>query len=245
MSARAVMRPLAGVLSVVNVANPQQLDSADPKQVATAGAGDFAIQVDLGSATAIDSVFVGHTTAAAGEGLVIHSGLVSGYENLIGQYDPLQSSLYAGRRHYWASFPVVTARYITIHAQLAAPIHIGVVAVGKGWRPERGAEWGGGAGLVDTGTATRRRDGGFGIDPGVRAITLQWTFGDLSDAEVEGLFAVLHDLGETGTALVIEGDDAGPTRSEQLHWGRFARIESYERQDRGTTRWSLRFEDWA
>lgn len=256
MTVRAIMKPepfvSGGGVGFYNAAN---VISIEPKQVAVTQVGYQALQFNLAGAKSIDTLWLGYLSSIGGNDLgpvdVTFLALDgSGNAVTLGTAALLPTSPPAGRRHavlelaepYTAT--TFAARLDNGAAGLAG-IAVGCFAVGSSFRPTWGGEWGGGVGLTDTGTATRRRDGGFGIDPGVSAAQLQWTFGDLSDAERAQLFGMLKQRGATTTPfLVIEGGDAGPTSTEEVHWGLFTRIEPYERQAPGMSRWSLRFEDW-
>lgn len=251
MSMRAIVRPealvtsgISGLIGGANVLRPE------PKQVAVSSGGYLAVQANLPGATLVDTLLVGFVGSAgvALDGLTFSFlALRAGNQVQLGAASLLATRVRSGRRHALLQLSQPQVLDVVAFYLDGAPagISIGLFAAGLAFRPTWGGEWGGGVGLVDTASVTRRKDGGFGIDPGVRAMLPQWTFGDLSDTERTDLFGLLHGCGESEPMLVIEGDDTGPTLSEQIHWGLFTRIEAYERTAPGTTRWSLRFQDWV
>lgn len=257
MSVRAIMRPASlGPSFAGGLLGSGNLLSSEPKAVAVSNGQtpDANFVVPNNAPIEVDT-FVLAFVGASGvnlDALSVNFGLRSGGGNItVGRTALLPSRISGGRRHAVLQLaqPLQSTLFgfnvTTDNGPPPAGISFGLFAVGRAFRPTWGGEWGGGVGLVDTASVTRRKDGGFGIDPGVRAMLPQWTFGDLSDTERTDLFGLLHGCGESEPMLVIEGDDTGPTLSEQIHWGLFTRIEAYERTAPGTTRWSLRFQDWV
>lgn len=248
MSTHGIVCPLAATIAGDGMSALNRALTVEPKEVAVSAAGG-AIQVtlDLGAATQIDTVYIGFTNAGDATALQLSHGLANGFQtNIDAPIAPAATKRLDPVRHYFKWLPVpVNARYIGIAGNVPAGFEIGVIAVGKAWSPAYGQEMGSGRGIIDTGSATRRLDGGFGIVRGARAGTWQWTLGDLSDEERDELYALLFAIGETGTALVIEDTELGGVQADKLHWSLFRRIEAYERRDVGLTRWGLKLEDWA
>lgn len=255
MSVRSILRPalltLNGSFGLLGTSN---LLSPEPKTVAvsTGQTPDANFLVQTNTSIVVDTFILGFVDGAGLDTLTVNFGGRAGVENIVvAQAALLPTKVLGGRRHAVVQlaepFESNLFGFNVVGASGSPPagISFGLFAVGRAFRPTWGGEWGGGVGLVDTATVTRRRDGGFGIDPGVRAMLPQWTFGDLSDTERADLFGLLHNAGESEPMLVIEGADTGPTLSEQVHWGLFTRIEAYERTAPGSTRWSLRFQDWV
>lgn len=247
MSIRAIMRPLALAPNYADgLAPSRNLLSPEPKSVAIVSKANVDVNFVPAAPTLVDTFFLGFIDGGGADlaGLNVRIGT----REVTWQATILPTKIPGGRRHALIQLaqPVASDLFgFVIQAPAVASLTIGVYAVGRAFRPTWGGEWGGGVGLVDTASVTRRKDGGFGIDPGVRAMLPQWTFGDLSDTERTDLFGLLHGCGESEPMLVIEGDDTGSTLSEQVHWGLFTRIEAYERTAPGMTRWSLRFQDWG
>lgn len=247
---RALVNPLPmAITAPANIVGAARLATPEPKEVAVAGdlPGNWSIVVDLGSAQLIDTVAV-LFLRGDDPSVVCYYGLDNVWQQ---QFAPNAAALPTlasdQRRDRVMTVPApVRARYVGIGRERASAsrVELGVIVIGRAFRPQWGGEWGGGVGLADTGQVTRRRDGGFAIDSGTAAPTLQWIFGDLSDDERRQLFAIVQDRGETKPLLAIEGGDGGPTTSEEVHWGLLTRIEAYERQAPGMTRWSMRFQDW-
>lgn len=250
MSVRSIIAPVAVQdVSGFNVEGAGRVALPEPKQVAIVGndpGTESTIRLKLAQGATIDTIFVGFATA--GETPVgFYSGDNHGFENLLAAAAlPLATLVARGRRHYLLQLAQpISPRYLSLYfGPSSAPFQIGLFAAGLAFRPKWGGEFGGGVGLTDTGAVSRRRDGGFGIDEGVTAAQLQWTFGDLSDVERAQLFALLRERGTSRPAIVIEGEDTGPMLTEEVHYGLFTRIEAYERFAPGMNRWALRFEDW-
>jgi hypothetical protein len=141
----------------------------------------------------------------------------------------------------------VSARYIfvTLTATGGTALQIGVFAAGLAFQPTFGREYGSGRVVTETGAKERLLSGAFGINAGVRAGGYQWTFGELTDAEVETLYDRLFEIGETVSCLMVEDPDVHAYRNARIHWGLLGKIEAYERFAPGASRWSLRIEDWA
>lgn len=248
MSYHALVRPLSATIAATGIAPAWRAMTPEPKEVAVAGsAGAIAITIDFGSVVQLDNVFIGFTNADAATPLQLSYGVAGPWATAVGgARAALPTRLRAPRRHYlWQLEAPVAARYIGIAGNVPAGFQIGVIAAGEAFRPEWGPELGHGRGVIETGSATRRPDGGFGIVKGVRAPTWQWTLGDLSDDERDELYALIVSQGETETLLVIEGGDSEPPLAESVHWSLLTRVEPYERNDPGMTRWALRLQDWA
>lgn len=247
MSVRAIVRPLTLAPNYAEgLASSANLLSPEPKSVALVGGAYVDTNFVSTAPQLVDTFFLGFIDGGGAklDNLVVRLGV----RDVTWPAAILPTKVIGGRRHALVQLaqPVSSDLFgFIIQAPSVLPITIGIFTAGLAFRPTWGGEWGGGVGLVDTASVTRRKDGGFGIDPGVRAMLPQWTFGDLSDTERTDLFGLLHGCGESEPMLVIEGDDTGPTLSEQIHWGLFTRIEAYERTAPGTTRWSLRFQDWV
>lgn len=248
MSYHALARPSQATIAATGIAPAWRMMTPEPKEVAVSVAGGaIAITIDLGAVVQFDTAFVGFTNANPATPLQLSFGIAGAWEVAEGAGKmALPTRTKAPRRHYlWQLGEPVLARYVGIAGNVPAGFQIGVVAAAQSFRPKWGPEFGHGRGIIDTGSATRRPDGGFGIVKGVRAATWQWTLGDLSDEEREELFALVFDRGETETLLAIEGGAIDPPYGESVHWSLLTRVEPYERNDPGMTRWALRIQDWA
>lgn len=159
----------------------------------------------------------------------------------------LSSSAAPPRRHGLFRFPAVLARFITVaFNQPANPIlQVGLLLVGVAFQPTHNREWGSGRQIVDTGSREPLLGGGFGIGEGVRKAVFRWNLGDLTDAEVESLYDMALDRGETRPILVVEDPDATTGLNERIHYGLFDRFDAYERLGPGRTTWALSVTQWV
>lgn len=248
MAVVAIVRPLPISAIGGTFPNVSRLLTPDPKEAAiTSGSGTATIDIDLGASVSFDTIFVGYTSAAAADVLTATYG-TSAYTTTAwgSNIAAADSQLLTPIRHFYSKrASPVTARYIRLTGTFTAGYSIGMACVGLSFNPQYGHEYGGGRGVISTGTAERLFSGGFGIDEGTTAGMWQFTLGDLQPAEVRQLYAIARDRGETKSLLVVEDPDAGSDLAERCHWGIFRKIEAYERLDPANTRWSFTVEDWA
>lgn len=244
-----MIRPLPFTITASsNIANVANVLTPDPKEVATITAGLTAtIDIDLGAIMNIDTGFAGYLSANI-TNLSIQYGTVSPTTTYLatpfgGQNSALVSPDY--HRPYVAAAPV-SARYMRFG--LVSPTvagTVGIIAAGLAVQPAWGHEFGAGRPIEDTGSVDRLFSGGFGIYEGVRVGGYQWSFGDLSDAEVASLYALARDRGQTRSVLIIEDPDQTDGLNERTHWSLFDRLEAYERQVPGASRYAFKVRDWA
>lgn len=228
--------------------NQANLLTADPKEVATLAADAVAIlDIDLGAAKSVDTFYAGFLSANIGNVDIYYGTSTSTDTLLVSGVAHQSSELYDVVRHrpYVAAAPV-TARYIRFNMTPAgAAGTLGVIGVGLAVQPTWGHEFGAGRPVEDTGVVDRLFSGGFGIYEGVRVGGYQWTFGDLSDAELAKLYALAKDRGTTRSILVVEDPDQTDGLNERVHWSLFDRLEPYERQVPGASRYAFKVRDWA
>lgn len=235
-------------------AGAANLLTSDPKEVwADAAAGSAAtIDIDLGAVRAIDTVALAAVYgAAAGASWTITGGVAAHDELTVKAAGALRAIDAAG------AFPAVShalwtgaaanLRYLRI--SLTQPggnpaLKVGRLIAGRAFRPTWNKEWGAGRGVVDTGTATRLPSGGLAMVEGARFGTYAWTLGDLTDAEVEELYALQLAVGETGPLLVVEDPDATAGQRNRIHYGRLAGLRRFDRRSANRTRWEFTVEDW-
>lgn len=220
---------------------------------AAAGTCDLVIDFGANNATALDTVFLGYTNAAAGAALSLYRG--SDTTNLLWAGTMLHSYRAAPLRHGAIVLPAPTAasRYYRLRVDsAAAPLVAGVVAVGTALRPGKGnalpgtgVELGSGRPIADTGRIDRLLGGGFGIQRGTAAGGWQWTLPSLTDVEREQLYALQLDLGGTSPVLVIEDPEQTLGANEGAHWGYLTKSEPWGRQAPGETKWALQVQDWS
>jgi hypothetical protein len=142
----------------------------------------------------------------------------------------------------------VSARYLRLALTQPAgssPLSAGVVMVGRALVPGWNHEWGSGRRPLDTGSSTALPDGGFAVVEGVRKSAWYWTLGDLTDDELDALYEVALDRGETRPLLVVEDPDRTAGLRRRLHYGLFRQLREFERAQRNRTRWELQIEEWG
>lgn len=247
MRTHGIMRPLPMAIAGTGFSLPQRVASEEPKEVAVALGGAASITLDLLGVTNIDTIFVGFTNDAGAGQLRWSYGVAGPTETIVENLAPAPTKQIAARRHFFRTLEApIAARYVQIYSpNLTAGYEIGVIAIGKAFKPALGPEIGQGRGVIDTGSATRRLDGGFGIVRGARAGTWQWTLGDLTDDERDELYGLILDRGETASVLVFEDLEIGGALGDKLHWSLLQRNEAYERRDPNLNRWALKLQDWA
>jgi len=224
----------------------------DPKEIYDRGtAGTVQIDIDMGAAVALDSFFLGFTNASDTATMIVQTGtgLGSGLSTIEGQ-TPIRAADAIGERSHGFRHldSPVTSRYwrIAFYSEgMTANNQFGILLVGKAFSPEWDREWGSGRRPIDTGKATQLIGGGFGIEKGARKAAFSWTFGDLTDAETQELWAMTMRLGATDPLLVVENASDTVGVNEQLHYGLFSRLDQFERRRPEETKWQLEIEQWV
>lgn len=228
--------------------------SADPKEVWADGpAGASArIDIDLGQVREVDTVFLGSLYRAAdGATWSITGGIEDAGETELFQGAVLRVPDAGGVTsevgHAFWTGPAVVVRYLRLTvAQPAgsARLLVGVVLVGRAFVSKYGQEWGAGRKPIDTGSATPLPSGGFAIVEGARKGSYSWTFGDLTVDEVDALYAISLDRGETRPLLIVENPDRSTGLRWRLHYGKLTELKQYERRNPAQTRWEMTIEEW-
>ena len=233
--------PFAGGTGVEN------LLTRDPKEIWVAPSAEAqGIDIDMGAAVTVDSFFLGFTNAGIGATWNIYTatGLTTGLVVVhTGAMRPADS---IGPRHHCfvrLAAPV-TSRYFKIVAAQAgaAPLQSGALVLGLAF--EQWREFGGGRVPVDTGERQDLTSGGFGIGDGVVKAQFNWSFIDLSDAEVARLWAISRARGLRKPIVVVEDADLPAAQNEAIHYGVFDRFQPYERSAPETTRWAFSVLGW-
>jgi hypothetical protein len=254
MSNMAIMKPIApnaindGNGNIGSMAN---LLTPDPKEVIlhSSGVGGASIQVDLGSSQLIDSFFLGGMSYPSGSSLSITggSGSYTSSTHFSGSL-VAPSAVSSPQRQFQfvrLSAPV-SNRYIQfVLTKGSVNATIGLVLVGLSFQPTYNREWGSGRSIIDTGSKEGLLGGGFGIGEGARKAGYRWTFGDLSDAEIDRLYDLALDRGETRPVVAVEDPDQTTGLNERIHYGLFDKFEAFERQNPSQTRWSLSMSEWV
>jgi hypothetical protein len=246
MSSLIVARPFRPVAWSGSPATYDRALSGDPKEAAVLNAQAGVWNFDYGVAVTLDTVFVGYHTGAAAQTVTVTTSATLGGAT-VGTPQPAISLVpfpTDGPAHGFARFNPVMSRYWTVTVS-AGTYNVGVVALAASVQPTYGREYGSGRGFTDTSNISRLFGGGFAIDEGVVIPWFQWTMGELTDAEVEALYAHARRVGESRAILVVEDPDRTAGLNERIHWGLLAKIDAYERFAPGATRWAMRVDDWS
>lgn len=226
--------------------------SPDPKEVwADSASAAVTIELDLGAVVSVDTLYLGAIRGAAPDSLWSITGGVAGSAELVLQQDEeMRAPGIAGTtpdpaQAFWhgAAQSVRFVRIVITPAIGSSPMSIGVVMLGKAFRPTWNHEWGSGRRAIDMGTATPLASGGFSIVPGARKTGWTWTLGDLTDAERDELHEIALAVGETSPVLVCEDPDNTPGLHRRLHYGLFRGLKPYERRNVQRTRWDFTVEE--
>ncbi len=233
---------------------PANLLTPDPKEVwADVAVGTSAtVDVDLGSVQPINTLFLGTVTgAAAGATWAISGGAASYTTTAILAATALRVPDAAGQAptisHAFWTGAMQNVRYLRLTLTQPAgnpPLTAGVLMAGAAFVAGYGHEWGAGRKVIDTGTATPLPSGGFAVVEGARKGSYSWTFGDLTSAEVDALYALQLDRGETRPLLVAEDPAQSAGLRWRLHYGKLMALRQYERRNPSQTRWEMTIEEW-
>ncbi len=221
----------------------------DPRETwAAADAAATSIVADLGQARSVDSIFLGFTNAGAAMSWTIEASAAPGGPwTLIQAAAPLRAADSLGPFHHgYAYLPAAQSwRYwrLSLSASGGAPLEAGVLMLGEAFAKPR--EVGGGRTLIDTGTRTDLVSGGFGMGGGTMKASFNWSYVDLTDAELRRLWAIGWDRGTRRPVLVVEDADLTAGRNEAMHYGVFDRFQAYERREADNTRWALSMVEWT
>ena len=228
---------------------------ADPKDawVDGAGAGPATLELDLGEARTIDTLFLGHCyPLAAGASWTIRGGLAAADEVVLQAASTMRvvdsATRAPERSHTLWHGASAEVRYLSIEIEQAGgydPLSIGSLIVGSAFAPTLGREWGSGRGVIDTGRATPNISGGLAIEHGTRKGTYSWPFGDLTQAEADALYEIQLEVGQTKPLLVVEDPARTVGQFHRIHYARFAALKSYKRRNAAQTRWEFEIEQWA
>jgi hypothetical protein len=258
MSKMILFRPLP-IASLTGDVPVQNLLTAEPKEVIVHPPffGALGLHVDFGAPRSIDSIFLGFMrNYAAGHGVQhVTAGLGGPNETILftlngpGGMAPTASEEPL-RRHWFVKLPApADYRYISFQLGPGAgePVGatIGILAIGKALQTSFNREKGGGRTIIDTGAKEARQDGGFGTGHGTVKAGFRWTWGDLSDAEVEAIYDLGLWAGERRPIVVVEDPDQTPGLNERIHYGLFDKFEAYERGDPSKHRWALSVTQWV
>lgn len=224
----------------------------DPKEVWIDSAVGSAVQfdIDFGEVRAIDTVFLGALVQAHADAVwTITGGATSYTATTIKDVGALRVPERAGRvqrgsHALWHGADVLV-RYLRISVTQPAGqpvLAIGVLMAGVSFVPTWNKEWGGGRSVRDTGTVTRLPSGGVAMVEGARYGSYKWTLGDLTDEEVDYLYELQLDRGETRPLLVVEDPAQTPGLLDRIHYGQLTGIRHFERRNPKQTRWEFQID---
>lgn len=249
MTGVLIVAPQAISLVSVGGTDPANLLTPSPKEVWTApSTAAQAIDIDMGAAVSIDSFFLGHSNAAAAATWTISSatGLGTGLTTIKASGAMRAADSIGPSHHAFHRLAApVTSRYfrLAVTQSGATPLYAGTLVLGKVFEKYR--ELGGGRQLVDTGVRQGQSDGGYGTGTGVTKAQFNFSFIDLTDAEVAQLWAIAKAIGLRKPCLVVEDAALASGQNEAIHYGVFERFEPYARQEANSTRWAFSHEEWA
>jgi hypothetical protein len=245
MSNMIIVKPLAistatapGSSGALNILTP------DPKEVVVGGgAGTYFMNIDMGSSVTIDTVFLGGLSSGTYlSALRSATGMGTGTVSLYSPGAPTVAAPYGFKK---LAAPVASRYFQVDFGNPSAAPMAGVLVLGLAFQPTFNREWGSGRPIIDTGAKEPLLGGGFGIGEGARKGGFRWTFGDLTDAEIETLYDLAKDRGETRSILVCEDPDDTTNLGKRLHYGLFDRLEVFERANPSQTRWSMSMTEWV
>lgn len=255
MSKLIIVQPLPIVVTGASRGNgAANLVTADPKEVwrDDAVGSEAIISIDLGMVRSIDTIFVGYISDPVNTAVTrLTGGSLAPGEFIIQPNTALRVPDAIGLRSavthaLWHGAPVDT-RFINIGLNQpdGLPLYAGLILVGRAFKPVLGQEWGAGRRPIDTGSVTPLLSGGFSIVEGARKRHLNFTLGDLSEAEADQLEALALDRGESRPVLIVENVDRTPGLRQRIHYGLFERWRAFERRNRKQTRWEIGLEEWV
>lgn len=261
MSKMIIFRPIkptsvvatAGMFASTAGLGEGNLLTPEPKEVYddNGGGGVKYLSFDLGAVHQLDCFLLGFIRGGSpGIFFSVAGGIAAHAEfALTGVFGLAQSSSAAPkRRHAFVQIAApIAARYVRIELN-ANDVNfntIGIAAFGRAIKTTHNREKGGGRSIIDTGSKESRQDGGFGIGHGTRKAGFRWTWGDLSDDEIEAIYDLGLEVGETNPIVVVEDPDPTTGLNERIHYGLFDRFEVYERGDPEKHRWALSVTQWV
>lgn len=241
---------LSAVASSGAESSVQNLLTKDPKEIFQATATGRTIWVDLGAAQQVDSFFVGYTNADAGCTVRPYSATsIAGAGSVAlaaaQNVRPADCKTVRSSKLIRLAAPVTSRYFGLLLSGNGSNLQVGAVGFGLAFEVEWDREWGSGRRPIDTGRSTPLIGGGFATQDGVRKGSYQWTFGDLTEAELEKLWGIFLRTGTTNPVIVNEWDGSTVGANEKLHYGLFQRLDPWERREPNATKWSMEVEDWV
>lgn len=243
------IRP-AVLASSAGEASAQNMLTNDPKEVFVASANAARnITFDFGAPVAIDSFYVGYTNATDASMTPYTCTAIDGsgaVQQALAETIRAADCKTVRSGHLMRLAAPVVSRFfmISLSANAGAALQVGIIRLGYSFVAEWDREWGSGRRPIDTGRSTALLSGGFGVQDGARKGAYQWTFGDLTEAELEQLWGVFVRNGTTSPVIVNEWDGSAVGANEKLHYGLFQRLDPWERREPNATKWAMEVEEW-
>jgi hypothetical protein len=185
-----------------------------------------AIDIDLGAATAIDTIALLQTNGSAATWTVLGAATRSGLDTaptlFSGTFAAGSVTPESGRTHALAVLASpATFRWFRIGlAGLFAPIEVGRLVIGRRFQPEVNFSFGAVLGARDLAGGDFSRRGIFLPGDGViqRSIQLRWAHAQRDEAEQQ-ISTLIERVGNRGHLLLCIDPDAHPQRQRRLYFG--------------------------
>lgn len=229
--------------------------SGSPKEIwaDSASGSTVNIDIDLGSAQPIDTVYLGYVSPPdATSSWTITAGAAGYTDAVIKASSPLRAidslTRSPDRTHALWLGNIANVRYLRLSLVQPAgkpALSAGIVMAGKSWRPGFNMERGSGRRVIDLGSVVSLPDGGFAPVEAGRRREFSWTFGDLSESEADELEEHILDFGETRPLLVVEDPDARAGQRNRVHYGLLTGLKAFERKNAAQTSWEFTLQEWT
>lgn len=249
MAGMSILRPeaIAAISTPSSGTGAANLLTASPREVwQTASGVSHSFWIDLGSAISFDTIYLGASDVTAGASWSVYTSVSIGGSTSLVATGAFRLPAASGPRFQsiLTTGAAVSARYIQIAISLptAQAIQIGLLALGKVFT--HAYAYGAGRPLIDTARRTDLIDGGFGIEGGVIKSGFRWRFIDLVTSEIDALFSLARDRGNSKPIIVVEDNTATLPPDGSVHYGLFDKFEAFERADAKDTTWALSMTEW-
>lgn len=239
--------PLAALAVSSGESTKALLSTPSPREAWTSVAGTVhTIDVDLGTAKAVDLAYLGNTNLPVGTTLALSSGTALGAGLSLETTVAARLPLSTGTRcscviERPSGSPVARFFRIEIVCPAAQLVEVGNLCIGPAFRHAYAFQ--SGRQLIDTGRRADLSDGGFGLSAGVTKAAFKWRFVDLTEPEAEYLWQRVRERGTRAPVVAIEKLD-GPPPEPCVHYGLFDRFEAWERANAIDTVWAFSMTEW-
>lgn len=242
--------PVAAVNTTGGDPSQTNLLTNDPKEIYVRGSAlDTDIVLDMGSEREVDSFFLGFTNANGDEQFHFASFTSIAAAGQVPQGPAVEirpEATLAARPSVLVRAPApFSTRYVggTVSGG-TSPWQIGRALAGLAFEASWDIEWNSGRRVIDTSKVTSLQGGGFGVEQGARKAAYSWTFGDLTNPEVEALWDIVSQVGLGNPLVVVEPSADGSRAQERTHYGLLRSLDKYERREPQASKWSFEIEEW-